>query len=152
MQEMFQEEKEDKERVLKSLDELKLRVQRMDKEIQSCIAESKSLSLEILKLKSELESVQKALNESKLKLNKFVKGNEFLDSLTTITSNKEKRGLGFEGETSYASRKNQSKTPVIRFISASDQKSQFKQSLLYSQKFSQAKSFKNSSKIVIPQP
>ena len=94
----------------------------MDKEIQPCIAESKSLSLENLKLKSELESAQKALTESELKLNKFVKGKEDLDSLTTITSNKEKRGLGFEGETTYALRENQSKTPVIRFISASDQK------------------------------
>ena len=54
---MLQEEKEDKKRVLKSLDELKLRVQRMDKEIQPCITESKSLSLENLNLKSELESV-----------------------------------------------------------------------------------------------
>ena len=33
-----------------------------------------------------------------------------------------------------------------------NQKSQFKQSLLYSQKSSQEKSFKNSSKTVIPQP
>ena len=122
----------------------------MDKEIQPCIAESKSLSLENLKIKSELDSAQKALTESELKLNKFVKGKEALDSLTTITSNREKRGLGFEGETSYASRKNQSKTPVIRFIRASDQKSQFKQSLLYSHKSSQAKSFKNSSKTIIP--
>ena len=94
---MLQEEKEDKERVLKSLDELKLRVQRMDKEIQPCIAESKSLSLENLKLKSKLDSTQKALTESELKLNKFVKGKEALDSLTMITSNKEKRGLSFEG-------------------------------------------------------
>ena len=123
---MLQEEKEDKERVLRSLDELKLRVQQMDKEIQPCITESKSLSLENLKLKSELESVQKALTDSKLKLNKFVKGKEALDSLTTITSNKEKRGLGFQGETSQASKKNNSKTLVIIFISASDQKSQFK--------------------------
>ena len=98
----------------------------MDKEIQPCIAESKSLSLENLKLKSELDSAQKALTESELKLNKFVKGKEALDSLTTITSNKEKRGLGFQGETSQTSKKNQSKTPIIRFISTSNQKSQFK--------------------------
>ena len=102
------------------MDELKLRVQEMDKEIQPCIAESKYLFLENLKLKSELESAQKALTESELKLNKFVKAKEALDSLTTITSNKEKRGLGFEGETSYASKQNHSKTPVIRFIIASD--------------------------------
>ena len=104
------------------------------------------------KLKSELETIRKALTESELKLNKFVKGKEVLYSLTTITSNKEKKGLDFEGETNYASKQNHSKTPVIRFISASDQKSQFKQSLLYSQKFSQTKSSKNSSKIITPQP
>ena len=75
----------------------------MDKEIQPCIAESKSLSLKNLKLKSELDSAQKVLTESELKLNKFVKGKEALDSLTTISLNKEKRGLNFEGETSYAS-------------------------------------------------
>ena len=81
-----------------------------------------------------------------------MKGKEALDSLTMITSNKKKRGLGFQGESSHVSKKNHSKTPVIRFISASDQKSQFKQSLLYSQKASQAKHLKNSFKIVSPQP
>ena len=79
-------------------------------------------------------------------------GKEVLDSLTTITSNKEKRRLGFQGETSQASKKNHSKTPIIRFISASDQKSQFKQSLLYSQKANQAKHPKNSFKTVSPKP
>ena len=53
---MLQEEREDKKRVLNSLDELKLRVQQMDKEIQPHIAESKSLSLKNQKLKSELDS------------------------------------------------------------------------------------------------
>ena len=127
---MLQEEREDKERILNSLDELKLRVQQMDREIQPHIVESKSLSLENQKLKSELDSVQKALTELELKLNKFVKGKEALDSLTTITSNKEKRGLDFQGETSQTSKKNHSKTPVIRFINAFNQKSQLKQSLL----------------------
>ena len=47
------------------------------------------------KLKSELETVQKALADSENKLNKFVKGKEALNSLTMITSNKEKRGLDF---------------------------------------------------------
>ena len=145
---MFEEEREDKERALKSLDEIKLRVQQMDREIQPHIAESKSLSLENQKLKSELEVVQKALAESEIKLNKFVKDKEALDSLTMITSNKEKRGLGFQGETSQASKKNQSKTLVIRFISASDQKFQLKQSLLYSQKSTQPKSSKNSLKTI----
>ena len=56
MQEILQEEKEDKERVLKSLDELKLRVQQMDREVQPHITESKSLSLKNQKLKSELDS------------------------------------------------------------------------------------------------
>ena len=95
----------------------------MDKEIQLHIVESKSLSLENKKLKSELESVQKALTELELKLNKFVKGKEALDRLTTITSNKEKRRLDFQGETSQASKKNHSKTLVIIFIHASHQKS-----------------------------
>ena len=124
----------------------------MDREIQPHIAESKSLSLENQKLKFKLDSAKKTLTELELKLNKFVKGKETLDSLTTITSNKEKRGLGFQGETSQASKKNDSKTLLIRFISTSDQKSQFKQSLLYSQKASQAKSSKNSVKPVTPQP
>ena len=43
---MLQEEREDKERALNSLDELKLRFQQIDREIQPHIAESKSLSLE----------------------------------------------------------------------------------------------------------
>ena len=97
---MLEEEREYKERALKSLDELKLRVQQMDREIQPHLAESKSLSLENQKLKSEFEAVQKALAESEIKLNKFVKGKEALDSLTNITSNREKRGLDFQGETS----------------------------------------------------
>ena len=92
---MLQEEREDKERALNSLDELKLRVQQMDREIQPHTAESKSLYLENQKLKFELEAIQKALAEPENKLNKFVKGKEALNNLTTITSNREKRGLGF---------------------------------------------------------
>ena len=147
---MLQEKREDKERTLNSLDELKLRVQQIDREIQPHIVESKSFSLENQKLKSELEAAQKALTDSESKLNKFVKGKETLDSLTMITSNRKKRRLSFQGESSHASKKNHSKTPIIRFISASDHKSQFKQSLLYSQKASQAKSSKNNFKIVTP--
>ena len=82
---MLKEEREDKERVLKSLDELRLRVQQIDREIQPHIAESKSFSLKTQKLKYELEAAQKALAESKNRLNKFVKGKEALDSLTMIT-------------------------------------------------------------------
>ena len=147
---MLEEEREDKKKTLKSLDELKLRIQQMDREIQPHIAESKLFSLENQKLKSELEAAQKTLAESKIKLNKFVKGNEALDTLTMITSNREKRRLEFQRESSHASKQNHSKILVIRFISASDQKSQFKQSLLYSQKASQAKEPKNSFKTVSP--
>ena len=89
--------------------------------------------------------------ESENKLNKFVKGKKTLDSLTMITSSRKKRRLGFQGESSYASKKNHSKTPIIRFINASYKKFQFKQSLLYSQKASQAKHLKNSFKTVSPQ-
>ena len=92
---MLEEEREDKERASKSLDEIKLRVQQMDREIQPHIAKSKSLSLENQKLKSELKIAQKALAELENKLNKFVKGTEALDCLTMITLNKEKKGLGF---------------------------------------------------------
>ena len=104
------------------MDELKLRVQQMDREIQPHIAESKSFSLKNQKLKSELESAQKTLADSKIKLNKFVKGKEALDNLIMITLNREKRRLGFQGESSHTSKQNYSKTHVIRFISASDQK------------------------------
>ena len=97
---MLEEEREDKEGALKFLDEIKLRVQQMDKEIHSHLDESKSLSIANQRLKSELETTLKALAKSKNKLNKFVKGKEALDSLTMITSNKEKRGLDFQGESS----------------------------------------------------
>ena len=95
----------------------------MDREIQPHIAKSKSLSLKNQRLKSELESAQKALTESENKLNKFMKDKEVLDSLTMITSNREKRGLGFQRESSHASKQNHSNTPVIIFISTSEQKS-----------------------------
>ena len=58
--------------------------------------------------------------ESENKLNKFVKGKEALDCLTMITSNKEKKRLGFQGESSQIPKKNNAKTPVIRFVRASD--------------------------------
>ena len=104
------------------------------------------------KLKSELKAAQKVLADSEIKLNKFVKGKEALDSLTMITSNREKRGLDFQAESSHASKQNHSKTPVIKFISTSNQKSQFKQSLLFSQKACQVKNLENSSKTVSLQP
>ena len=122
----------------------------MDREIQPHIAMSKSFFLKDQRLKFELEFAQKALAKSETKLNKFVKGKEALDSLTTITSNREKRRLDFQGESSHASKQNYSKTSVIRFISVSDQKSHFKQSLLYSQKISQAKDPNNSFKTISP--
>ena len=92
---MLEEEREDKERTFKSMDQLKLRVWQIDREIQPHLSELKLFSLKNQKLKSKLKSAQKALAESKNKFNKFVKGKEVLDSLTMITSNKEKRGLYF---------------------------------------------------------
>ena len=76
----------------------------MDREIQSHLAESKSSSMENQKFNSEFETTRKALAESENKLNKFVKSKEALDSLTMITSNKEKRRLGFQGEFNHASK------------------------------------------------
>ena len=124
----------------------------MDREVQPHIAESKSFSLENQKPKSELEAAQKTLAKSENKLNKFVKDKEALDNLTMITSNKEKRRLSFQRESSHASKQNHSKTLIIIFISASDQKSQFRQSLLYSQKASQVKHPNNNFKTISPKP
>ena len=81
-----------------------------------------------------------------------MKGKEALDCLTMITSNKEKKELGFQGESSQIPKKNNSKTLVIKFVRASDQKSWFKQLLLYSQKACQVRNLKNSSKTVSLQP
>ena len=52
---MLEKEREDKEGALKSLDEIKLRVQQMDKEIHSHLDESKSLFIANQRLKSDLE-------------------------------------------------------------------------------------------------
>ena len=62
---MLKEEREDKEGALKSLDEIKLRVQQMDKEIYSHLDESKSLSIANQRLKSELETTLKTLLNQK---------------------------------------------------------------------------------------
>ena len=94
----------------------------MDKEIHSHLDESKSLSITNQRLKSKFETTLKTLAESENKLNKFVQGKEALDCLTMIISNKEKRGLGFQGESSQIPKKNNSKTHVIRFVSTSNQK------------------------------
>ena len=59
--------------------------------------------MENQKLKSKLETAQKALVDLENKLNRFMKGKEALD-LTMITSNKEKRRLGFQGESSHDSK------------------------------------------------
>ena len=76
----------------------------MDRESQPHLVESKSFSLENQKLKSELESAQKVLTKSENKLNKFVKGKDVLDSLIMITSNRKKRRLDFQEESSHASK------------------------------------------------
>ena len=81
-----------------------------------------------------------------------MKGKEALDCLTMITSNKEKKGLCFQGESSQIPKKNNSKTPIIKFVRASNQKSWSKQSLLYSQKACQVKNLKKSFKTVSLQP
>ena len=99
-----------------------------------------------LSWKTLLRDTLKKLVETKEKLNKFVKGKESLDSLTMLTSNKDKKGLGFEGNSSHNSKKNHSKDFVIRFAKVSDQKSHFKQSPLYCQKTCQLKNLKISSK------
>ena len=51
-------------------------------------------------LKSELEVSKKNLIETQRKLSSFMKGKEVLDNLTHFVSNKDKKGIGFEGETS----------------------------------------------------
>ena len=91
----------------------------MDKENKSYLDENKHLSIENQQLKIELEDTLKKLAETKENLNKFVKGKELLDSLTMLTSNKDKKGLGFKGKSSHNSKENHSKDFVIRFVKVS---------------------------------
>ena len=70
---MLKEEKEDKVCVYKSLDEMKFRVQELDKENKTYLNESKPYYFESSQLKTDLEITGKKLVEAEEKLNKFVK-------------------------------------------------------------------------------
>ena len=119
---MLEEEKEEKDSVLISLDEIKLKIQKLSVENKLFVEESNFLKSDNLKLKFELESSQKNFIETQYKLNSFIKGKEVLDNLTQLTSNKNKRGLGFEGQSNKNTKENFSKKIVIKFIKASKQK------------------------------
>ena len=93
----LEEEKEEKENVLISLDEIKLKFQKLSDENKIFAEESNFLKSKNLKLKYELESSQKNFIETQNKLNNFIERKEVLDILTQLASNKNKRGLGFEG-------------------------------------------------------
>ena len=114
---------------------MKIRVQKLENENNLLNVESNILKSDNLNLKSELEVSKKNLTETQRKLSSFMKGKEVLDNLTQIVSNKHKKRLGFEGETSQILKKNSSKDSVIRFVRAFNQKSNIKQSLLHSKKF-----------------
>ena len=120
---MLEEEKEEKERVLISIDEFNLEVQKLRDENKLFMEESNSLKSENLILKSKLESSQKNFIETQNKLSSFIKGKEDLDNLTQLTSNKNKRGLRFEGQSSKDTKEIFLKKIVIKFIKTSEQKS-----------------------------
>ena len=118
------------------MDEFKLEVQKLRDENKLFIEESNSFKYENLRLKSELELAQKNFIETQNKLNSFIKGKEVLDNLTQLTLNKNKRGLGFEGQSSKDTKEEFFKKTIVKFVKASEQKPQvkIKQSLLYNQK------------------
>ena len=118
---ILKEEKEGKECVYKSLDEMKFRVQKLDKENKAYLEESKTYYIENSQLKTDLEITGKKLTEVEEKLNKFVKGKETLDNLANLTSNVSKKGLRFEVKSSknaQKSKNNLSKKSTIKFVKA----------------------------------
>ena len=123
---MLVKEKEEKESVLVSLDETKLKFQKLSDENKLLVEKSNFLKSKNLKLKYELGSSQKNFINTQNKLNNFIKGKEVLDNLTQLTSNKNKRGLGFEGQSSKDTKENFSKKNVIKFSKVSEQKLQVK--------------------------
>ena len=97
---LLEEERKEKESVMVSLDEMKLRVQKLSDENKLVLEESNALKYENSHLKSNFESSQKNLIEIQNKLKSFIKGKHALDNLAQLTSNKNKKGLGFKGQSS----------------------------------------------------